>query len=192
MENNGIKRLVGLLIVSAIGAHQFKKGLYQAEIRQDVTTEYPSMRVGNSNSDLLFGLDKFTLPEGQKFVSTRVAFVPLPSEMSIETVQEAVNANPGACIYAIRSNKVEDVLTVEQKQSIILGQKTLDDYRKSRVVKDKEGKDLPGTPQYVQNFFSLTAKEDIDLRTVKTNVDAENANVLSLVAKGQPEEKVVV
>lgn len=190
MENQ-IKRTLGLLIVSAIGAHAFKKGIFQAEVRQTVTTEYPSMRVGNSNSDLLFGLDKFKLPEGQKFESTRVAFLPIPSEMSIEEVQKAIDEQKNACIYGIRSNKVEDVLTEEQKQSVILGQRTLDDYRKSRVVKDKDGKDLPGVPQYVQYFFSLTKKEDIDLRTVKTNVDAENKNALSLVAQGQPAELLV-
>lgn len=182
-----IKKQFSKITVDSVTPHQFKKGLFQAQLRQSVVTEYPSMRVGNSKADLLFGLDKFKLPEGQMFKSERVTWIPLPSDMKVEEVQAAIDAEPKARIYKTLSNKLEDVLTQEQHQAIQRGLKSVEDFRKSRLVKDKEGKELPGTPQYAQNFLSLTLKEDEDFREVKTTF-VENNTVLSLVNTAKPVE----
>lgn len=180
-----IKKSFGKIIVDNVTKHTYKDGVFQAQLRQDVTVTYPSLRVTNSKSDLLFGLDKFKLPEGQQFKSTRVTWIPLPSEMKVEEVQAAVDAVPTARIYKTISNKLEDVLTKEQMQAIEKGIRSVEEFKNSRLVRDKDGKELKGTPQYSQNFFSLTAKEDEDFRTVKT-VEVENGQALSLVAQAQP------
>jgi len=186
--NNEIKKTFGKIVVDLVAPHTFKKGIFQAQVRQVVITEYPSMRIGNSKADLLFGLDKFTVPDGQKFSSVRVTWLPIPSDLKVEEVQAAIDAVPTARIYKTLSNKLEDVMTVEQKQAVVQGVASLDTFKKARLVRDKEGKELKGVAQYSQNFFSLTAKEDEDFRAIKT-VDVENGQVLALVGQQQPEKQ---
>lgn len=163
--NNGINRTYGKITVDAVNASQFKDGVMQAQLRQVITTTYPSKRAGNSLSDSLgFTQDDFNFGDGQSFDSTRITWIDVPEGTTIQKVKELLKAKPQACIQRIISNNVEDVLTAEQKSAISRGLRTLDQYKESLVVKKQDGSALKGAPQYRQHFFKAVATEDKDLR----------------------------
>jgi len=166
-----MKTVFGKITVDSVSENTYKKGIYQAQLRQVVTTEYPSVKLGNSNSDLLFGEDAFNLPAGQSYDSTRITWIPVPEGTTAEKVAERLEATPDARIYRVISNNVADVMTEEQHQSVKAGLRTMEDFKDSLIVRDSDGNTI--TPvQFRQNFFSATGKEDIDLRTA-ANVSQE-------------------
>lgn len=180
MENSGITRTYGAITVDHVAASQFKAHVDQAQIRQVVKTTYPSKKVGNSLADSLFSIDAYNLPEGQSFDSTRVTWIDVPKGTTKEQVEQLLAGLTAAgkkpTIARIISNNVEDVLTAEQKVGIAQGLRTLADYKESLRVKDANGNDLEGAPQYRQYFFKKEATEDMDLR-VAAPVAAPAANV---------------
>jgi hypothetical protein len=174
-----MKTTFGKLTVDSVSENTYKKGIFQAQIRQVVTTEYPSMRVGNSSSDLLFSESSFNIPAGQSYNSTRVTWIPVPAGTTAAQVTERLSAVPDARIYRVISNNVNDVLTSEQHQAISAGLRTLESFKDSLLVRDSEGNAVVPA-QYRQNFFSATGKEDVDMRTAKTaNVPAAAAPVFA-------------
>ena len=159
-----MKTSFSAISVDNVSENTYKKGIFQAQIRQTVTTEYPSMRVGNSASDLLFSESAFNIPAGQTYTSTRVTWIPVPAGTTKEQVEARLATVPDARIYRVISNKIEDVLTAEQNQAVNAGLRTLESFKDSLMVRDSEGKAV--TPvQYRQNFFSAVGKEDVDMRT---------------------------
>lgn len=177
MENQ-IKKAFNPITVDEVKASQYKDHLLQAQVRQTVTTTYPSKRVGNSLSDSLFSTENFGIADGQSFNSTRVTWVDVPLNTTKAQVEELLAQKPNARIQRIISNDVMDVLTDEQKSAIERGVRTVAEYKESLRVKDGNGVDLPGTPQYRQYFFKTTAVEDIDLRVaVPANSVQANANI---------------
>lgn len=162
-----MKTSFSAISVDNVSENTYKKGIFQAQIRQVVTTEYPSMRVGNSASDLLFSESAFNIPAGQTYNSTRVTWIPVPAGTTKEQVEARLATVPDARIYRVISNKIEDVLTAEQNQAINAGLRTLESFKDSLIVRDSAGNAV--TPvQYRQNFFSAVGKEDVDMRTAAT------------------------
>lgn len=152
------------------------KGVWQAQLRQVVTTNYPSVRVTNSNQlGGLFDPGAFNI-ENQSYTSTRIAWVPVPENTTMEQVQAALAAKPNARLYTIMSHNLEDVLTDEQKAAVSAGLTTMDTLREKHVVKDREG-NVVQPVQYKSVNFSETAVEDVDLRpaTASTTTKAPAA-----------------
>lgn len=168
--NNEITRTFGPITIDSITEHTFKQGISQAQLRQVVTTTYPSIRVSNSKSDSLFNFSDFKLPEGKSFESTRIVWANLPSDITTEQLTEILAAKPKARIYREISYNVLQVLTEEQKQAIAAGLRTVAEFQdqlRIRTVDQSTGEvvDIDGPPQYRQNFLSLVGKEDVDYRT---------------------------
>lgn len=182
VTKNQIKKEYGEITVDSVGPNQYKNHVDQAQIRQVVKTTYPGKRVGNSNSDVLFSSEEYNLPDGQVYESVRVTWIDIPKGATKEQVIAKLATLGDACIRRIISNNVMDVLTEEQKNAIVRGLRTIEDFKESFMVKDGNGNTLEGTPQYRQNFFSATGEDDTDLRTAvpttattstTTNVEAE-------------------
>lgn len=178
VENNGIKKNFAGITVDEVKPSQYKAEIDQAQVRQVVTTTYPSKRAGNSLSDSLFSTEDFGFADGQTYQSTRITWVDVPKGTTKEKVADLLAQKPTATIQRVISNNVLDVLTDEQKSAIARGLRTVADYQESLRVKDANGVDLPGAPQYRQHFFKAVATEDVDLRVaapvaVKANEEAD-------------------
>lgn len=153
-----------------------KAGTLTAMLRQAVnnTASYPSKKVGNEKQDSLFGLAEFGFGT-QDFsnVENRVAFINVPDDTTVEQVVAKLAAAPHACLYKEMSNR--PIITEDQSYSIGMGQRTLEDYANSQIVRYSDnhttetlrGKiilDNNGKVQYRRVFFSATPKADVDHR----------------------------
>ena len=166
------------------------KGIHQAQIRQTVTTEYPSARIGNSLIvGGLFAENEFNLAPGQSYESIRVTWLPVPAGTTVEEVQARLATLPNARIQVILSHNLEDVLTDEQKAAVRAELVTMEKLAENHVVKDSEG-NVVQPVQYKSTFFAANATEDIDLRPETTGFIAAapvNTEVNALQAAAQPE-----
>jgi len=170
--NPEIKIEFGTLGVDSVSPHAYKNGISSAQLRQVVKTTYPSIRVGNSRTSSLFAQEAFNLESGQAYESTRVTWINVPNGTTVEQVVAQLRNHPGARIYRVISNNVEEVLTDEQKQAVQAGLTTLATFEEKLRVRrtDANGNvvDIEGPAQYRQHFFSTTAKADEDYRTITT------------------------
>lgn len=177
--NGSIEKEVAFndIVVSRVYASKYqKKGMLTAELKQEVTTKtfYPQTRVNDSLSSSIFEASDFDIPKTEyKQKETRVAWVNVPANATLETVREQISKLPAANIYKILSNR--PILTEEQKTGIESGNISLteDDVANSQVVRypdnsDEAGKLIlkDGKPQYMRRVFSTDPNiEDVDLRT---------------------------
>jgi len=183
---NQIKKEFSAITVDHVEPHTFKPEQSQAQIRQVVTTTYPSQVVGNSATDSLFDIKEFKLKDGQSFSSKRVAWIPVPNGTSVEQVKKILSTLPRARIYRMISNELDDVLTEEQKQAHGSGLVDLETLENGRRVCDSNG-DPVSPEQFFQNFFtkdytSLSETDengDYDYRTQKKSVVAKETSLLS-------------
>jgi hypothetical protein len=179
MNNSGITQNFNSIKVDNVTESTYKKGIFQAQLRQTVETVYPSQRVGNSESDGLYDVSAFNLPEGQKYSSDRLCWIHVPEGTNVAKVEALLKANPKAKIWRKISNNVMDVLTEEQKGAISAGITTIENLETSLIVKDKDGAVVGDVPQYRQYFFSKDgSKSDVDLRsTVSASVKAAQEEI---------------
>jgi hypothetical protein len=176
---NGVKTKFGKITVDGVAENTYKKGIYQAQLRQTVTTIYPSKKIGNSESDSLVDLDLFDLPEGKEYSSERLCWIDVPKGYTKAKVETLLKASPKAKIWRKISNNVMDVLTDEQIAAIDNDITTIENLETSKVVKDVDGVivDQGDGPIYRQYFFSKDGmKSDIDKRatskiTSKVNLE---------------------
>ena len=138
---------------------------FSATLKQDIVKTYPASRPGNSLSDGLFESEELG-GEGQAFEQIRYTIVKAPEGATAEQVDAKLSAFPTACIYAILSNDIEDVVTDEQKRAMSTGltSLTIDDYKDRHEVQDREGnRYLDGNEnrQYRRWLFSLDWVNDV-------------------------------
>jgi len=178
--NTEVKKTLAAITVDHVQPHKYKgdKGIDSAQLRQIMTTTYPSVRIGNSKSDGLFNQEDFKLLEGKSYTSTRVTWINAPSGTTVQQIQELLASKPNACIYRTISFRIEDVLTDEQKQAISAGLRSVEEFKDQlRVRRQNEAGqvvEIDGPPQYRQYFFSTVAKEDEDYRGDDAPMDNEN------------------
>jgi hypothetical protein len=164
------------IAISRVYEAQFQKeGTMTAELKQTITTKsyYPNKSVSSNLQDNPFQINEFSFKESEPFVNeeTRVAWVDVPVGTTPEIVAERLANAPGACIYKILSNK--PTISDNQQRAIVSKMTSLEAIASKQVVRypkghESEGNlivDLTGKPQYRSVYFSMTAKEDIDLRT---------------------------
>ena len=173
-NNNGIKIVVNKypIEVAEVKVSDFQKtGTKTAVLKQTVETisTYPSKSVSNEKQDNLFELSEFGFDENPPYVSksTRVVFMDVPENSTIESVKAKLEKYPDATLY--RELKNEPILSSNQKYAIKQGLKTMDDFANVQALRDsKTGElvlDRNGKIQYKAVYFSQHEKEDIDRRT---------------------------
>lgn len=165
------------LTVSKIFKSNYQKeGTMSAELRQVVTTTsiYPSKRVSNSLEDNIFETDEFGFDEGQTYENeeTRVAWIDVPENSTVESVMERLSKYPDACLYRIMDNQPivsdsEDYAIHNDDLNV-----TLDTFANGQVVRFPKGHptegalalDTNGKVQYRKVAFSAKGKVDVDNR----------------------------
>jgi hypothetical protein len=195
MNSNEVSKstVVSEITIDRVYVSDFQKqGTKTLQLRQIVqtTSSYPSKKVGNEFSDNLFATKDYGFKENT-FVNkqNRVFFMSIPVNAPKEAIIAKVkSANASkAVLYRKIANK--PILTSGQEYSISQGQKTMEDYAGSQVVRHPETKEVvldeSGNPQYRIICFSETPKADEDFRGqgdvylmegMKGEVVAENTN----------------
>jgi hypothetical protein len=183
MENtSNIRKEVstGPLNVHRVHKTEFQKdGTLTAELKQVVETVsfYPTKSVSNSLSDNIFSMEDFGFEEKQfPNKETRVAWIDVPTGMTVKSVQEQLTKTPDACLYRILSNRP---IIADTEQHAIDNPEfpnvTLDSIANKQVVRIPKGEEnegklalINGKPQYRRIAFSKVSKEDVDMRTSDT------------------------
>jgi hypothetical protein len=159
-----------------------KKGNASIQIIQEITTTsyYPTKQMNNNFTNISFGQE---VNEQNEYFSSekRVTWVDVnrdnfPGKSDSEILalfQQYLQSKPEACIYKILST--EPILTDNQKKGIAAGLTTLEAIAKKQLVCYGEKDTNAGSPilwnglkQYKSTYFSETAKEDQNLRVVKS------------------------
>jgi len=184
-SQNRITKTFGPIILDGIKQSDYpnKAGIHsiQAQLRQEVTTVYPGGSTGNSMTENLFSAEDFGF-QGSTYTSQRVTWIPVPENATEDQIRGMLATKPNARIWNKYSNDFKDCMTEEQHYAVTSGQQTLEFFENKLRIRDTNGNDLPGfdeegKAQYRASGFSLTAKEDEDLRTYKGN----NVNVEAVV-----------
>lgn len=168
-QNSGIKSVDSPITVDGLKAHLSNPKKQQAQIRMIVTKTYPDGKAGNSLNDSIFTNDAFGFGEGSSFEDKRVTWIDVPAELTKAEVEAQLKKYPNARLYKVLSYDINDVLTEEQKSAMESGlsSKTLDDYKEALCVKNAETGEVimhNGKEQYRTIGFSISGKEDVDLR----------------------------
>lgn len=168
------------VIVGAIEVSRVYKASYQkdntmtAELKQTVTTKsyYPTKSVSNELKDNPFSNAQLGISEGEPYQSseTRVTWIDVPVDSTVESVKATLATLPNANIYKILANK--PILSSSQKAGIDAGLTTTDIIADGQAVRYSKGhKDagklilLNGKPQYRVAYFKSAGSADIDMRT---------------------------
>jgi hypothetical protein len=168
-----MEKVFNSLEIDHVQPDTYKPELQSVQIRQSVTTKYPSVELKTAALDL-FGADAFNLPS-KEYTSTRVAWFQAPLGVTKEEVEEKLRAYPNAGIKRFLSNDPLDVLSEGQRRMVdnniqIDGQDPLEFFENKLRVRNANGDELEGVPQYANNVFELVRSEDFDNRTNKGNI----------------------
>lgn len=177
------------LEVSRVYAANYQKeGTLTAEIKQTVTTEsfYPSKSVSNNLKDNPFSNAEFGFNETKYSSSqTRVVWVEVPLNSTVDSVKAKLATLPEATIYRIYSN--QPIISDSQKYAITAGLTSTEAIADTQAVRYPEGDPQAGLlilkdgkPQYKADFFKTTSIADVDGR------DSDPANSF-ITAKMRPE-----
>ena len=155
-----------------------KEGTMSAEMKQTIETisSYPTKSVRNEAQDNIFANEDFGFA-AQNYTSseTRVAWIDVPENSTVEIVKAQIAKFPGATIYKVLSNK--PILTSDQKYAVNVSKVTTVDVIASRqavrypethddaTLRGKLILDQNGKIQFRVSYFSNKEREDVDMRT---------------------------
>lgn len=191
-EQSNIVKTFSPITVDSVADHtqnekKIAAGIQNVQVRQVVTSTYPSMNVKGGG---LFSVDEFDV-KGQEFTSTRVSWFDAPAGTTQAQIEELLAAKPNARIVATYSNVLEDVLDAGQKAAIKNELRTREFFENKLRIKDGNGNDLPGQPQYRNYAFNANGGADVDVRTFK-GTGSNDANVTTeLVTEAAGGQKVI-
>lgn len=166
---------VSPIMVSRVYQASYQKdNTMTAELKQTITTKsyYPTKSVSNELKDNPFSNEQLGIAEGEPFEAkeTRVTWIDVPVDSTVESVQAKLATLPNANIYKILANK--PILSSSQQAGIDAGLTSTDVIANSQVV--RYGKNHPeagklvlqnGKPQYRVTYFKSAGSEDVDMRT---------------------------
>lgn len=185
-SKSGIKKAFGAIIVDNVMPDAYKEGLMRAQIRQEVVTTYPATRPTDGISDSLYSTEEVLgNSEGQSYQSQRVCWILVPSDKTVEQVQADMAKHPEATIFQQLSFDVEDVLSPNQKDGVAAGLTTLEALAESLKVQ-RPSESNPEMMEdvldrrnnrliYRKTFFSITKREDVDMRDYEKYPPVPNA-----------------
>lgn len=184
-QDNNITKAFAPITVDSIGEHtqnqaKIKAGILNAQIRQIVTTTYPSVQIKSGG---LFDVSDYGVA-GKSFPSTRVTWMDVPAGTTQEQLAALLTAKPNARIAARYSNVLTDVMTDGQKYAVKNGDQTIEFFEDKLRVRGANGEELPGVPQYRNYEFDAAGRKDVDLRTVKNSSSVEETTAMVAEAAG--------
>ena len=169
---------VSPIVVSRVYKASYQKdNTMTAELKQTITTKsyYPTKSVSNELKDNPFSNAQLGITEGEPYVQneTRVTWIEVPMDSTVESVQNKIATLPDANIYKILANK--PILSSNQKAGIAAGLTTIDIIADGQAV--RYSKDHPqagklvlhnGKPQFRVTYFKALGSPDMDMRTPET------------------------
>ena len=166
------------ITVDSTDENQFKPELFQAQLRQVVTSCYPS-RVADSGG--LFSEDEYGLEE-QTFDSNRVTWIDIPHGQTVEQVEERLRAFQNARIR--RTLALKPIIDARHANAIARGLITKEQVAERQTVRNSEGEPIlyDGKVQYKKLTFLANGGDDIDLRP-PIQVPAEAAAAAAVEAQ---------
>lgn len=158
-----------------VSKHQ-KGSTLTAQLRQYITTviEYESIAITNEFSDNPFSQEEFGIePETREVTESRVAWINVPEDTTLEEVQDRLDAHKECRIFRVLSS--EPILTEGDKAAIESGVLTYHDKGLKQIVKNRQGDIIfdDDNLQFRRLFLSLNGKPDIDLRGQASPKDME-------------------
>lgn len=158
----------GIVLTNAAGT--------SVQLRQTVTSDGIVVTSGNAYNDTFMDMPERKL-EGRDQV--RTVLMPVPAGTTAAEAQAKIAGLPaGACLYYRSSDDVRDILGANQIAAIASGKssKSYADYEKQfSVLNPTTGEVMPGL--FRSTFFSLTAREDVDLRVAAITVQTPAAQL---------------
>lgn len=174
--SNGVRKVTksSPIEVSRIYKSEYQKpGTLTAELKQTITTTkyYPTKSVTSNMQDNIFNASEFGFEEKPyESVETRVSWIDVPADATVESVKAKLSLFPKATIYRVLANK--PIITNNQANGIAQGFTSEDAIAMKQVVRYPKGHELEGkividsgSVQYRSVFFSAEGKQDIDMRT---------------------------
>lgn len=163
------------IMVSRVYKASYQKdNTLTAELKQTITTKsyYPTRSVSNELKDNPFSNAQLGISEGEPYVQneTRVTWIDVPVDSTIESVQAKLATLPNANIYKILANR--PIISSSQRAGIDAGLTTTDIIADGQAV--RYSKDHPqagklvlhnGKPQFRVTYFKLEGSDDVDMRT---------------------------
>lgn len=151
----------------------------QAELRQVVTTRYPSMRVGSSTSDSFFTEEEMGV-ETKNYDSIRYFWMKVTNIVTPEMLEEKFIKFPKARI--MRSLFSTPQISIEHKQAIAAELTTEEEIIESQLVvygpNSKKKGEEPGTPilhlgakQYRTYDLKMSPVADVDQRVAPSELE---------------------
>jgi hypothetical protein len=168
-----------------------KKNTLTAELRQEIKTlsYYPTQRVDSNISSNIFAIKDFKGIEDKPFesIETRVAWLEVPEDATVESVKAQLAKFPEAQIYKVLSNK--PIISDSEQYAINnpeLSEVTLDSYANRQIVRYPKGNEnegkivlVNGKPQYRRTPFFATVMPDQDMRTSEPKDFYASAEILA-------------
>jgi hypothetical protein len=168
-----------------------KKNTLTAELRQEIKTlsYYPTQRVDSNISSNIFAIKDFKGIEDKAFesIETRVAWLDVPEDATVESVKAQLAKFPEAQIYKVLSNK--PIISDSEQYAINnpeLSDVTLDSYANRQIVRYPKGNEnegkivlVNGKPQYRRTPFFATVMPDQDMRTSEPKDFYASAEILA-------------
>lgn len=192
----------GNIEVVEVKSGEFQKSNTKtAVLRQSVTilSVYEGAKHSNNMQDNIFSASEFGDEEKiYTTVQTRVAFMEVPANATVEQVKEKLSKLPNACLYKIYSNR--PILHEGHKSALSSGLTTFDKIAKGQVLRygaehANAGELIlqNGKVQYGKTFISTTQKPDMDLRGLAEYpeyISAEIAEEMGVEAEGAEEFEI--
>jgi hypothetical protein len=163
-----------IMVARVYKASYQKDNTMTAELKQTIETLsfYPTKSVSNELKDNPFSNAQLGISEGEPYKAkeTRVTWIEVPVDSTVESVQEKLASLPEANIYKILAN--HPVISSSQDAGIKAGLTTLDIIADGQAV--RYGKDHPqagqlvlqnGKPQFRVTYFKVAGSPDVDMRT---------------------------
>ena len=175
-----MKKTFSKISIDNIKENSYKPQFDQAQLRQVVTTSYPTVKIGND----LFDEEDFNL-ESTEFESVRIAWVNIPkNKFTVETLGEYFSKNKPN-IHLQNEYSYNPIIDADTQYAIDNLGRSIEQVKESQIVKDRDG--LPvlhnGLPFYRITHVKQEFVEDIDNRNVKAlelNTPAINAVIATL------------
>ena len=166
---------VSPIVVSRVYKASYQKdNTMTAELKQTITTKsyYPTKSVSNELKDNPFSNAQLGITEGEPYVQneTRVTWIEVPVDSTVESVQAKLATLPNANIYKILANR--PILSSSQQAGIDAGLTTTDIIANGQAVRyskdhSQAGKLVlhNGKPQFRVTYFKSLGSPDMDMRT---------------------------
>lgn len=170
----------GEITVVSVKPHAFKKNLAQAELRQEVVSDYQSAQVSNNMQDAFAPIAEYKLP-ADSYTETRVCWADVPKDYTVADAEAKLATMPNAVLYRVLAS--EPIITSNDEQYMAsLSESAKEDFLKNKEQKqqvvDRDSGEVilrNGRPFYRKIFFSATNKSDIDTRTrIAAMIDKES------------------